>query len=228
MSLAGWCDAVVFDFDGTIADSESVEHQSWQRIWSDHGHVLELDDWLLCVGTRGGWDPVSGLEARLGRGVDRRSLIDDHHEFCVAAHAGLGPRDGVLDWLDEAVEAGVKVGLASSADHAYLERSLVRLGIRQHFLAVVGYDDVGAAKPDPATYVEACRLLAVAPQSALAIEDSPHGVAAAAAAGLRCVACPGPITAGMDFGAADLRIPSFVACLLTDVASAIGRGHPIA
>ena len=69
-------------------------------------------------------------------------------------------------------------------------------------------DDVANTKPDPELYLSACACLGVAPGEAVALEDSANGIAAAKAAGMRCVAIPNPMTAGLDLSAADLRLDS--------------------
>jgi beta-phosphoglucomutase-like phosphatase (HAD superfamily) len=80
-----------------------------------------------------------------------------------------------------------------------------------------------AGKPAPDTYLAACRALGVKPRAALAIEDSPHGVSAAKAAGLRCIAVPHAITAQLDLSHADLCLPSLAAMTLPAVLAHLTR-----
>ena len=83
-------------------------------------------------------------------------------------------------------------------------------------------DDDRPPKPAPDVYLAACDALGVAPGRALAIEDSAHGVAAAKAAGLRCVAVPGPLTRSLDFSAADVVLDSLADASLRDVIRSVG------
>ena len=73
-----------------------------------------------------------------------------------------------------------------------------------------------AGKPAPDTYLAACAALEVDPSRALALEDSPNGIAAAKAAGLHCITVPNPLTAALDLSSADLRLDSLAACSLAD------------
>jgi HAD superfamily hydrolase (TIGR01509 family) len=116
------------------------------------------------------------------------------------------------------------VGVASSSPRDWVEAHLSRLGLLGRFsaLACHGDDDGLAAKPEPDLYVEACRLLQVAPAMAVAVEDSPHGVRAAKAAGLACVAVPNEMTRLLDLDHADLVVSSLAEVSLDDALAALG------
>jgi putative hydrolase of the HAD superfamily len=94
---------------------------------------------------------------------------------------------------------------------------LERASLRHHFAELVTAEQVPRVKPDPALYERALSVLGVTPDEALAVEDSPHGVAAARAARLMCVAVPGPMTQGCDFGEANLLLSSLSERTLGDV-----------
>jgi beta-phosphoglucomutase-like phosphatase (HAD superfamily) len=93
---------------------------------------------------------------------------------------------------------------------------LDRLGLRARFPTIVTAGGELRSKPAPDTYLEACSRLGVEPRDALALEDSPNGIAAAKAAGLRCVTVPHPLTEMLDLSAADLRLPSLAHCTLAE------------
>ena len=112
-------------------------------------------------------------------------------------------RPGILAWLAEAAELGVPVGVASSSPADWVESHLQRLGMRDYFSCVVCATSVIPAKPDPTSYRLTCEQLGGDPQRSVAVEDSPHGVAAATAAGIYTVAVPHPLTADLNFSAAD-------------------------
>jgi HAD superfamily hydrolase (TIGR01509 family) len=126
-------------------------------------------------------------------------------------------RPGVVAWLDEAAELGLEVAIASSSGAEWVEPLLDQLGLRHRFRHIACYGDGLAAKPEPDTYRAACAALGVAPDAAIALEDSPHGVAAAKAAGLWCVAVPHAITEQLDLTNADLVLPSLAEVSLRDV-----------
>jgi beta-phosphoglucomutase-like phosphatase (HAD superfamily) len=97
--------------------------------------------------------------------------------------------------------------------------NLDRLGILDRFSVLVTRDDVTLTKPAPDLYLLACRELDVLPALAVAFEDSPNGIAAAKAAGLACVAVPGPMTATLDLTAADLVVASLADVSWSDLAA---------
>jgi HAD superfamily hydrolase (TIGR01509 family) len=194
---------LVLDFDGTILDTEESLYRSWAELWADHGHRLALDDWQLNIGTDDVFDPMGELESRIGRPLhpdvqDRRRLRRDELQ---ARH---GPRPGVLRWLSEAEESGIPVGIASSSPLEWVEGHLNRLGLRGFFSCVVCRDAEVPAKPAPTSYLLACHRLGADRWRSVAVEDSPHGVVAAVAAGLFTVAVPHGLTSDLDLSVADL------------------------
>ena len=131
--------------------------------------------------------------------------------------AALETMAGVRDYLRDARRLGLKVGVASSASEAYVCGHLERLVVRDGIDAVVCREQVARGKPFPDLYLRAVEELGVAAGEAVAFEDSPNGIAAATAAGLRCVAVPNPITSALDLSGADLRLDSLGALSLEEL-----------
>jgi len=131
-------------------------------------------------------------------------------------------RPGIADWLAEAEAGGLGIAIASSSEAEWVLPLLERIGLHTRFSHVVNAGGPLRPKPAPDVYVEACRRLGVAPQRSIAIEDSPHGIAAAKAAGLRCVAVPHELTEPLDLSAADLRLASLAECSLSDAIARLG------
>jgi HAD superfamily hydrolase (TIGR01509 family) len=209
--------AVVFDFDGLVLETETSIYRAWCEAYEAHGCApLTLDEWSAEVGTARGLDLVEILRARATRPVD----LDAMHATRMArrnellAHETLRP--GIEQWLDDATRAGLGVAIASSSEHEWVEPHLVRLGVRDRFAHVSCRSELVPSKPAPDVYERACDALGVAPRDSIAVEDSPHGISAAKAANLWCVAVPNPITAGLDFGAADVVVPSLAALPLAE------------
>ena len=100
------------------------------------------------------------------------------------------------------------LAVASSSERDWVDTHLERSGMRRHFGVIRCADDVSRVKPDPDLYLVAIEVLGVASGEAVAFEDSPNGVRAARAAGLRVVAVPGPMTRDQDFSDAQLCLPS--------------------
>jgi HAD superfamily hydrolase (TIGR01509 family) len=216
--------AVVFDFDGLILDTETSIFASWSHVFAEHGCApLTVEEWSAQIGTVGGIDLVALFRSRLGDGVDvdvdalqtRRRA----HRDALIEHEVVRP--GVPQWIADARARGLPLAVASSSEYEWVDAHLRRLGLRDAFGHLACHGPELAAKPDPATYLDACRALGVAPEHALAIEDSPHGIAAARAAGLRVVAVPNSVTAQLDLSAADLVVESLAEVSLADVCARV-------
>ena len=210
--MLGLYDAVVFDFDGLILDTESSAFHAWTIVYEHHGVVpFGLEEWSQNLGRHAHdtarFDPLARLLADAphldpaGVHEHRRALRDEQ----LAAEQ---LRAGVHTWLDAADDAGVPVAIASSSPIEWIDEHLSVHGIRGRFAHIVCAGGALAGKPDPAVYLEACRRLGVAPGDALALEDSPNGIAAAKAAGMGCLAVPCAVTAPLDLSAADLVVSS--------------------
>jgi len=200
--------AIVFDFDGTILDTESVAYDAFRGIFEQYGLELSLARWARGIGTWGAFDPYEELEQGLGRPVDRTE-IERNYELTYAEKVkNLLLRPGVVDTLEEARRLGLRIGLATSSRRSSVEPHLREYGLLPYFEAIHTADEVAKVKPDPALYRLAVTSLGVQPHEAVAIEDSVNGLRAAKAAGLYGVAVPNPLTAFMDFGEADLVLPS--------------------
>jgi HAD superfamily hydrolase (TIGR01509 family) len=200
--------AIVFDFDGLILDTEEPVYRSWQEVYAAHGEELPFERWVQIVGsTTAGFHPQHHLEERLGRPLSQEVLdqrIGRRTEMILAED--LLP--GVSDRLDEARAMGLKLGVASSSTQDWVRGHLARLGILDRFECIRCRDDVEPAKPAPDLYVAVLACLGVEAAEAVAIEDSPNGVAAAKSAGMRCVAIPNSITGRLDLSQADLVLDS--------------------
>jgi HAD superfamily hydrolase (TIGR01509 family) len=210
--------ALVFDFDGLVLDTETCVYESWRAVYAEHGCELPLDRWCEAIGsTVDLFDPFEDLRARVGARLDAEQMQERRRRHRDALLAELEPMPGVGAWLRDARARGLGLGLASSSDRLWVESHLKRLELRHFFDAVATEDDVAAVKPAPDLYLHATAALQVEPGEAVAIEDSPNGVAAAVAAGLRCIAVPGPMTRHLDFGGADLVVDSLADRPLVDL-----------
>lgn len=200
---------MIFDFDGLILDTETPEFIAWQEAYSALGASLDRQTWAQVIGTlESGWDPWTYLEEQVGHPVDRgpiRAVRQTRHLALIDAEVA---RPGVRAWLDQARDLGLRVGLASSSSAEWVTTYLKRLGILDRFSAIATGDRVPHSKPDPAVYRLALSELGVGAADAIAVEDSPNGIAAAKAAGLVVVAVPNAMTADLDLSAADLVLES--------------------
>jgi HAD superfamily hydrolase (TIGR01509 family) len=209
--------AIVFDFDGLILDTELPVFKAWAKVYADHGVELDLALWQTIIGTDG-FDPAVELERHLGRRLDWATIDERRRRHRDELQALEEVRPGVVDWLSDARRLGLGIGIASSSPRDWVIGHLSRMGLVDHFACVRCRDDVGVAKPDPGSYRAVVEHFGVQPGHALAVEDSVHGVTAAKAAGLWCVAVPNTLTLGLDFTGADVVLGSLGDATLLAVA----------
>ena len=202
--------ALVFDFDGTLADTESAVLQSWRDVFREHGVELPMDAWYAVIGTQHTTAAMFALLAEHVPGIDPEALRPVTRARVLKLLEKLGPREGVRSYLETAKDHGLKLAVASSSSGAWVNPHLERLDIARYFDAVLT-GDLHRAKPDPDLYLAALDALGADAAETIAFEDTPHGVTSAKAAGLTCVAVPNAITESLDFGQADVVLPSFTA-----------------
>lgn len=208
--------AVVFDFDGLVLDTEGPVYHSWREVFEEAGADLSFEEWVLTIGRADHPDPAELLAERTGRPLDDavRVARKARRDELLAAEEVL---PGVHHWLDDADRLGLALGVASSSAEDWVTAHLERLGLVDRFACLSCFDGRLRSKPAPDLYLAACDSLGVAPADALAVEDSPNGLAAAAAAGLRTVAVPRGMTAGLDVSAADVVVDSLADVSLEEV-----------
>ena len=200
-------DTLIFDFDGVIIDTETPIYETWQDVFTSHGVELDRSLWSRLIG--GGtdrFDVYQHLEDLVGVKLDREAIglsQRQRYESLVQASHLL---PGVLEYIEDAIQIGLRLGIASSSSRAWVEGHLDERGLRPYFQCVVTRDDVTNIKPDPELYVTAMKQLVPSPGRAVAIEDSLNGVTAAKRAGMRCVAVPNPMTVDMSLQDANLRL----------------------
>ena len=213
--------ALIFDLDGLIVDTESTDFAAWERVYAERGLALPRDRWQSAIGGDGShFDPLAHLHQALGRAVDVDALQVERRRHRDTLLEGLVPCVGVSERIDEARARGLRLAVASSSPRDWVERHLTSVGLLDAFELLRCADDVARVKPDPALYQEVARALDVRPDEAIAFEDSPTGVASAVAAGLHCVAVPGPMTRGLDFGRAHLVLDSLAQRMLEEILAA--------
>lgn len=220
-------EAVVFDFDGLIIDSEWVIYETARSVFALHGHELSVEAWSVVVGLGDDSDDSAWPALLSAAGVETFDVADYTTTYEAQDRTNrneLPALPGVEELLESLGAAGVPVGIASSSTRDWLDRHVDRLGLAEHFKAIVGSDMVGGVgKPAPDVYLQVCRDLAVDPAASVALEDSAHGVTSANAAGMRAVAVPSRITRYHDLGHADLVVDSVADLSVATLASLLDR-----
>ncbi len=192
-------EAVIFDMDGVIFDSERACLECWTKTAAE----WQLDDiekvFRKCIGTNANQTHMIVEEAyasRYGAGIADKLLGESYREFRLRyKDKPLPMKPGVKEILEHLKKSGVPTGLASSTAKAVAEAELKQAGLYDYFDKITGGDSVTISKPDPEIYLIACREMGVRPQVAIAIEDSYNGIRAAHAAGMQAVMVPDMIPA---------------------------------
>ena len=195
-------DAVIFDMDGVLLDSEPLHEEALRAVLLECGVTRATG--LLHVGmtTR---DSFTLLCRELGLPHDPAALDARYSTRVIPLlRARAAPLPGVPDVLRALRARGLRLAVASSSRPEVIEATLAVLGVRALFDVAVSAVEVRRGKPAPDVFLEAARRLGVAPGACVVVEDSERGVQAARAAGMRCVAVPCSVTRSHDFSRATL------------------------
>jgi HAD superfamily hydrolase (TIGR01509 family) len=201
--------ALIFDFDGTILDTESADYACWQAIYRDHDCELPLAEWQQCIGTAyTNFNPYDYLEAQSGRSIDRTSIAAYHKSLFMPMVEQQATMPGIDVLLNDAADAGLRLAVASSSQQPWVTGHLDRLGLLAKFHTICTASDVQRIKPAPDLYLLALERLDARAEEALAVEDSLNGMNAALAAGLTVVVVPNPVTSSMRFDHSHAQLES--------------------
>jgi len=206
VSSAARPEAVVFDCDGLLLDTESAWTRAEVELYRRHGGEFTLEHKREMVGTDGETASLM-MERHLGLpGQGARLRVELLELVLEEVARSAPPRPGALELVAALRGAGVPIGLASNSPRRFVELALGVAGLTESFDCVLSAEDVARPKPAPDIYAESCRRLGVDPAAAVALEDSPTGVAAAKAAGMTVIGVPS--LPGVHLPEADVAAPS--------------------
>lgn len=175
--------AVLYDFDGTLADSTELIMRCYRHTMDSHlGHVPPDEDWLSGFGMT--------LESQLARFArhpeEAAAMLDTYREYQNTIHDEmLKPFPGAAETVAELERRGYRLAIVTSKHRRSAMRGMELCGIVSHFDVIVTPEDVRQPKPHPEPVLFALEKLGVAPHEALFVGDSPHDIAAGQAAGTR-------------------------------------------
>jgi HAD superfamily hydrolase (TIGR01509 family) len=182
--------ALLFDLDGTLVDTDPLHLAAIREVFAPFGVTVDHDTYATRIMGRANAD--IGADFLPGESVATRAATLDRKEALFrAALSGAEPRPGVRALLDWADRAGAPTAVVTNAPRANAEAILAAIGLTGRFGTLVIGDELPRAKPDPLPYLTAMERLGVGPADALAFEDSPSGLRAAAASGAHVFALRG-------------------------------------
>lgn len=200
---------IIFDMDGVLVDSEPFICEAAIRMFAERGLNVKPEDFIPFVGA-GENRYIGGVAEKYGFPIDiERDKARTYEIYGEIVKGRIEPLPGVHEFIAKARTRGLKLALASSADRVKIDINLREIGIApETFDAIVSGQDVIRKKPDPEIFLTAAKRLGLAPEECLVVEDAVNGVAAAKAAGMRCLALTTSFTkedlAGADWFASNL------------------------
>ncbi|MEM9020029.1 MAG: HAD family phosphatase [Planctomycetota bacterium] len=195
--------AIIFDFDGVVVDSEPLHYQAFVMVGKSFNFEFTWEQYL---DQYIGFDDRDAFRVMLHQAIeaghtpdveDVHRTMDEliakkHAAFEALAETGTHAILGTCELIEEAHAAGLPIAIASGAVHSEIDQMLRLLKLRDKFEVIVAADDVEHSKPDPTTYAKAFEQLAAAcpdagltPETTLAIEDTRAGLESAQGAGLQ-------------------------------------------
>jgi len=203
--------AVIFDMDGVLVDSEPFHFENETRMFRKLG--LDISDeehsHFTGVATDVMWQQISETR-KLPLSVaelTELTVLESNQYF--GSLEKIEPLPGLVDLLEKLVAAEIPLAVATSSDTVTMKNILEKSGLRKYFRFTVCRDDVENSKPEPDVFLHAAKLLDVPPENCLVFEDSRNGIKAAKAAGMVCIAYSGGNSGHQDQSQADRRIAHF-------------------
>ena len=198
-------DAVIFDMDGLMIDSERVSVACWTQAAHELALPLADDVWLRFVGL-GDRDCERLLLQHIDAGQVAALFARCHDLYEARTQEGLPLRPGILDLLQLLHDHGIARAVATSTRQPRASRKLAAAGLLPFFEVVVTSSDVAHPKPAPDIYLLAAQKLGKDPARCLALEDSPAGIRAAVGAGMTAIQVPDLVHPDDDLRALGHRI----------------------
>lgn len=204
-------EAVIFDMDGVLIDSEPIHYEIENKLFDQLGITVPDDVHGTYLGTSADL-MYADLKSRYALPGSVKELMEFGKAFTCDYFKQLPElnlNDGVLSLLKEIKWAGLKLAVATSSSPELARILLNRCEIASYFEAIVTTSEAGKSKPAPDVYLLAARKIGIAPFNCLVFEDSPNGLLAAKSAGMYCIAIQTDSVNIKELSMADFLIPTF-------------------
>jgi len=224
-------EALIFDFDGLILDTETPRFLAWCRTYRRFGGRLTLADYARNIGgDNSHFDFKKDLEESIGRHIPWETVDLDRRAYCGNLMEREKPLPKALALIREGWRKKLRLAVASSSPAFWVLPNLEKHGLTEYFSCVVTAENGLKVKPEPDVFSESLRRLGCPAGNAIAFEDSPHGLLAARRAGIACVVIPNKITRRLAFDRPDLVLGPFRRRSLDDIVASLeaGRGGRMA
>lgn len=203
-------EAIIFDMDGVLVDSEYTYFQSKSQILSEAGHEVEDSYHFQFMGTTSDY-----MWEKMKQEFSLPLSVAEYIQQMTALRQAMIKRDGirVIPHVQEFVkglsQAGLKLAVASSSSLAEIKVNLAEIGLSEYFSEVVSTEEVEHSKPAPDVYLAAAERIGIMSENCLGIEDTKNGTGAVRNAGMVCVGFANPAFPKQDLAFADRVVSSF-------------------
>jgi HAD superfamily hydrolase (TIGR01509 family) len=201
--------------DGVLVDGEPLHFRAVNELLGEEGRSITLDEYKPYMGTKSGWQELI-----------RDFALAHPYEYYHSRYPGIileryreqsEPLPGAVSLVRSLRAAGARLAVASSSIQPWVEACLSRIGLFDAFEVIVTGSDVTEGKPSPEIYLLTAERLGLPPETCVAIEDAPAGIAAAKAAGMACWAVRTEYTRGLDLGRPDREFDTLEAVSIEDI-----------
>lgn len=213
-------EAVIFDCDGVLVDTEYLKFLAWQEALAAENIAFTIEEYMPLVG-HSSKNILLMLEKLKKMEISEEIIEVKNARYRVLQKQGVPPIEEMIAFAKyfakEKKNLGIQLGLASSASTEEILQNLEQIGLEDAFdLIISGSDDLdsyvdheGKNKPKPYIYMEAAKRLKVSPFKCLVFEDTTAGIEAATGAGMIAIAVPNQFTVGQDFSKATKVIQTY-------------------
>lgn len=202
-------EAVIFDMDGVIIDSEPFHLDICLELFKKLNITMPEDEYKTYIGVSNTsmWTTIKN-KYFLKESVNELAMLQTNACIEYLKEKDEKPISGVVEILESLKQNEIKIALASSSPMEGIRLVLDKFNISHYFQAVISGENLERGKPAPDIFLNAAKMLKVEPQFCTVIEDSNHGVSAAKAAGMKCIGFQNPNSGNQDLKAADMTVNS--------------------
>jgi len=216
--------AVIFDYDGVIADGFEANYLGWEKCFTEHGLSGFDRSFFRCVYGTGARNIARPILEKNNAAVSEEILLDlirSKSQYAAEFASCITLIPGLIEFFN--ILHGFKLAIATGNSRIFIEQLNKHFGIDSYFDLVVGSEDVGSNRTDPKGLLIAASRLGAAPADCLVVEDAPLGVEAAKRCGMKCLALT-TSKSRAALAAADLVADSYENIRLEDLTGLFRKG----